>query len=467
MLNAVFVCKAYLAGAAFYRIAMPIEYPTFFHGPNINRLWIIAMLKDNNRAETCWTFICYTVKVALFLVGPVVLGCGEPEDAAQETTSVETDTNESEASSASDMADTSSETDTEMVVDRCEQLGERIQALAQAHQQKYSLVGLSLSFATLGCEAKSWSWGIADYHSEEPLRTEHLMRIGSVTKSYTAALMLKLVEEGKVNLGDTLADWGWSFAASAEITIQQLLNHTSGLRSYEKNADFIKAHEEDPAREWTAQELAEYSIELEPVDEPGARHVYANGNYILASLVIEKASGQSYGEALRSRIFQPAGLVHTYLEAAETWSDPFALGHVAQGGSVIGDVTDLDHASQVGTAGAIVSTAGDLRSWMATLLTSDFLTETSQKALQQWVPGVNGYDYGLGVLSLEWDEESSSCGHDGAAGGFRSSVFHHPKTESTIAIMQNQFSFSKAGHLLNDSPTMLVAEVLQEIESGF
>ncbi len=384
------------------------------------------------------------------------LGCG---DTGEETDSPGSDAGpdaESDSASVGDDSSTSEGSEAE-----CEELRQVLETAIDSYRSMASLVGIAVSVSSGMCEPWTGAWGLANAATGEPLTTDHLLRAGSVTKMYTAPLVLVLAREGLLSLDDALDSWGMVVPGAAEITIRQLLNHTSGLADYQHSGAFWQDLGADPGRVWSPQELIDYAVALGPVGAPGQAHWYSNTNYILAGLIVEQATGQSYAEALRTRVLQPNQLAHTYLEGYEVWDEPTATGYLVRGMGELEDTSGDYHASQVWSAGALVSTVEDLREWISVLLGTDFLDADSQAELIDFVPAAGTSGYGLGVFVLE-TANVRAFGHNGAVMGFQATALHDPKTRSSIAVMHNQLVLDGSDHIAID-PTLLAVVMLEAI----
>lgn len=423
----------------------------------------------------------------LFSAGGFVVGgaCSDGtgvEDAADETSgatgqstaatssstsSSSSSTSETQAESSSSVGTTGSDGSTSgtgsssssgAADTRCDALRASLERVAATYARSESLVGLVVSVANDGCAPWSQSWGVANIAADEPSTTDHLHRAGSLTKSYTAALLLKLAEDDLLTLDDTLAQWGIDLPSAAEITLRQLLNHTSGLSDYQSNPAFTAAIVADPTREWTPNELIDLAVDLGPVGVPGAAHAYSNTNYVLAAIVAESASGDAFADALRERVLEPNGLMHTYLEGSEAWKETTATGYVVVGDNPPEDSSGFYSPSQVWSAGAVACTVDDLREWVFLLFASDFLAAASQIALVDLVPSPGTNGYGLGIFSVEAGG-GSAFGHNGAVQGFQAAALYSPAAGTSVAVMHNQITLSSSG-LISSTPTTLAIQLL-------
>lgn len=403
------------------------------------------------------------------LILALMLGaCGSQEQGP--TIEETSDTSPSREESSSDTSSTdetstensSTETTGEPTIP-CDDAYAAALAAASAYRESEGLRGLSISVSVEGCEPWSEALGLANSDNSEELTTAHLLRSGSLTKSYTAALVLKLEEEGLLSLDETLSEWGIDFPEDAEITIRQLLNQTSGVAGYGANPEFVDALIADPTRVWLAQELVDYAKVLPAVDAPGEQHIYENTNYILAGLVAEAASDQSYAAALRERVLEPLGLEHTYVEGDETFSEAMATGYFEKDPDGITDTTGLYHASIFWASGAMVSTSEDTRSWIDALLATDFLSPESQDELVTFVDAWPADGYGLGIFKVVYGNVTA-YGHNGAVMGFASAAYYDPSTGVTAAVIHNHLRVDEANQVEVD-PTLLVFEILGDIEN--
>jgi D-alanyl-D-alanine carboxypeptidase len=221
-------------------------------------------------------------------------------------------------------------------------------------------------------------------------------RVGSVTKTFTAAIVFQLVEEGKLRLDDTLADHLPGVVPRGdEMTIRQLLGHRSGLANLTDYPSWLQRASRSSSTR--PIDTLRFAGEQPLVFSPGRDWGYSNTNYIALGLVIEKVTGRSYASELEERILRPLGLHDTELPKARR-------------------LTDLDDEGEnpnvPWAAGAIVSNAEDLSRFYSALLSGDVLSDESLASMKQTVGGEPGSAAGLGIFSVE-----ESCGrfwgHDG------------------------------------------------------
>ncbi|KPU51042.1 serine hydrolase domain-containing protein [Bacillus wiedmannii] len=273
---------------------------------------------------------------------------------------------------------------------------------------------------------KTWSYtaGIADLRTKKPMKTDFRFRIGSTTKTFTATVLLQLAGENRLNLDDSIEKWlpgviqgnGYD---SNQITIRQILNHTSGIADYIKSQDFdIK----DTKKAYTAEELVKMGVSLPPDSAPGKGWSYSNTGYVLLGMLIEKVTGNSYAEEVENRIIEPLDLLNTFSPGNSTVipGTKHARGYVRYDGeSGLKDVTYFSP-SIASSAGDMISTADDLNKFFSYLLSGKLLKEQQLKQMLTTVPtGIDEIDgYGLGIYETKLQNGTSIWGHAGGVPGF-------------------------------------------------
>lgn len=198
---------------------------------------------------------------------------------------------------------------------------ERLQAIVDAKVSD-GLKGVSVSIRVNGQE----QWGlVGGFSSEtETVTTNMKFGIASITKTVVAATILKLEEEELLSLDDTIGDWLMLESENIDdnITIFQLLNHLTGLKGYFQHPDIWTRVEGDLATPIPSEELVTYVGE--PIFSVGERYEYSNSNYLILGLIIKAVSGQTVGEAMRARFWDPLGLANTYFGTDEDVVEPMA-----------------------------------------------------------------------------------------------------------------------------------------------
>ncbi len=274
---------------------------------------------------------------------------------------------------------------------------------------------------------KTWGYaaGVANLSTKKPMKTDFRFRIGSVTKTFTATVVLQLAGENRLNLDDYIEKWlpgviqGNGYDGN-KITIRHILNHTSGIAEYSrsKDADFFK----DTKKSYTAEELVKMGISLPPDFAPGKGWSYSNTGYVLLGILIEKVTGNSYAEEIENRIVEPLELSNTFLPGNSSVipGTNHARGYVQpDGASELKDVTYYNP-SIGSSAGDMISTADDLNKFFSYLLGGKLLKEQQLKQMLTTVPTGKAeiVGYGLGIYETRLPNGVSIWGHSGGIPGF-------------------------------------------------
>lgn len=299
--------------------------------------------------------------------------------------------------------------------------------------------------------------GLANYEWEIPNTVDTKFRIGSIAKQFTALLVLQEVGRGSISLADTVSAHLPYYRADTggQVTISQLLNHASGIPDLVP--DFSERYERYPyARQDFVERFCSGDLEF----TPGARFSYSNAGYYLLGAILEEVTGQSYGDLLRTRIFDPAGMADTvYVE------DQSIVDHVASGYARSDDPAGRPaHASFIDPSvpfamGGIHSTVGDLRKWdralHENLLLSPELTQTMYTPLE-------GGTYSNGWINYEVELEGQSeplalTMHQGSINGFSGVIFRDLQDQTLVVILNNLGSNGSEWRMGEDLMKMLAA----------
>ncbi len=280
------------------------------------------------------------------------------------------------------------------------------------------------------------SYGMANLELGVALRTDHVFRIGSVSKQFTAVAILQLMEQGKLSLQDELTKFLPDYPTHGKkITVEHLLTHTSGIKSY---TDLEKWDGQEQRRDFTPMELVDY-FKDEPMDfDPGTKWLYDNSGYILLGVIIEKASGQTYGEYITEHFFKPLGMKNSYYGDTKPLIKNRAAGYAQD--DVAGTYVNADFLSmtQPYAAGSLLSTVQDLTTWTRALHGGKVIKpESFKKAITPFIlpDGSNThYGYGLQMGNLLG---SPTVEHGGGINGFLSDLAYLPKEGICIAVLTN------------------------------
>jgi CubicO group peptidase (beta-lactamase class C family) len=298
-------------------------------------------------------------------------------------------------------------------------------------------------------------YGLANIELSVPITPEMVFRIGSVTKQFTAAAILKLVEAGKVSLSDEIGRFLPDFPTRGrKVTVEQLLTHTSGIKSVTGMPSWSPRMRED----WTPAQLIAF-FQNEPFDfEPGTKWKYNNSGYHLLGAIIERVSGKKYEDFLAEAIFRPLGL-----ERTRYGSDaPIIPGRVEGYQRTSSGVVNAPYLSmsQPYAAGALVSTVDDLARWQAALDSNGFLSAESRRRM--WAPvtlpdgTATRYGFGWGTWSYE---RHAVVEHGGAINGFVSANMRWPDDHIYVAVLSNATGPGRDPRMLALRAASLVAGV--------
>ncbi|MEX0832408.1 MAG: serine hydrolase domain-containing protein [Actinomycetota bacterium] len=293
--------------------------------------------------------------------------------------------------------------------------------------------------AVVGVWSPEGEWihpaGVADVESGTTMKPGDIFPIRSVTKSMTVTMIQQLVEEHELSLDDPISMYVKGVPNGDEITLRQLAGMTSGLADYSQSPEFGKALTKDPDAPRTVRELLSFALDEPPNFAPGARFEYSNTNTLLLGLVVERVTGDSYGDALEKRIFEPAGMTHTSYPADGEVPDPHPVGYQLDDEGEPQPVTV--NLTALGPAGGVVSAVSDLGRYAKALFDGTLISRGSLKERMAHGrqpgphdPEYDAYGLGLGELAGWW-------GHTGEGLGFEALVMHDLKTDRTVVILMN------------------------------
>lgn len=286
----------------------------------------------------------------------------------------------------------------------------------------------------------------AQLPATQGLTTDHLMGMGSISKTFVAATILLLYEDGLLALDDSIGQYVGPYPnVPGVVTIRQLLSHRSGINDYiNENIATVEAWAAAPDSIWNADTLLNHYV-LGPNFPVGTEWSYSNTNYLLASRIIENITGQPWYEVVRARVIDPLALTHTF---AYPWETPGAqpFSHVWADIDGNGTVEDFQGVglpveglfSIAGSGGCLISTPEDLarfseRIYGGHLLQPATLAEMQTDYLQS--PG-SGAQYGLGTASFPLPLDLENWGHDGDL-LYKSVAFYFPTEQISLAVQQN------------------------------
>jgi D-alanyl-D-alanine carboxypeptidase len=318
----------------------------------------------------------------------------------------------------------------------------RLRPLLEVKMQQVRIPGALIYVDDPGQCSWTTGLGMGNLASRQPMQVNNFMRIASITKTFTATVILQLVDQGKLRLDDPVGKYQPEVPNGAHITIRELLNMNSGLFNYTEDEGFDQAGLADPYKVWQPSELLAVAFKHPPYFAPGKGHHYSNTNYILLGLIMEQLTHLPAEQAFQRSLFGPLGLHQSSLPplSSSAIPDPHAQGYMygteKTGKGPTLNVTDWNP-SVAWTAGSAISTLHDLKIWAKALATGQLLSAATQKERLSWgicAPVWLGKPrcYGLGV-----EDFGGFLGHNGTIAGFQSWMGYQPQTGATIIVLVN------------------------------
>lgn len=310
-----------------------------------------------------------------------------------------------------------------------------VDSVAQAAIAEHRVAGVSIAVARSGRTVLARGYGFADLENDVPATAETVYRIGSVTKQFTSAAIMRLMEQGRLALDDTLQKFLPGFPAQGNrVTIRHLLNHTSGIRSYTS----LGPRWQRVVRLDLVPDSLVALFANEPFDfKPGDAYRYNNSGYFLLGMIIEKLSGKAYGQYLRDEFFTPLGLENTIYCDQAPLIKRRAQGYTPRPGGPFVNAEPLSM-TQPYAAGSLCSTVSDLVTWTLALSSGKVVSPASYALMT--TPGTLNdgkpiaYGFGLGTGTLRGHRQVS---HNGGINGFVSEVHHDPDDSVVTVVLTN------------------------------
>ena len=307
---------------------------------------------------------------------------------------------------------------------------DRVDDYLKTEMERHRIPGVAVEIIRDGNAVKTAGYGLANLELRVAVEPDSVFEIGSVTKQFTAAAILLLAQDGKLSVDDKISKHLKGIPASwTNVTIRHLLTHTSGIKNYTGLDGF------ELRRHLTQQQFIE-AIGKQPLDfPPGDSWKYCNSGFNLLGYIIENVSGKNYWDYMSERIFQPLGMLATTNRLPSVVIPHRASGYEQTNHVYINRDYDL---TDVFSAGAIVSTAGDLARWNAALDGDQLLTASTKE--QMWTPVKlnNGtiHPYGFGWF-LDAVEGHRNIGHSGSTSGFSASIQRFPEDKLAVIVLTN------------------------------
>lgn len=276
-------------------------------------------------------------------------------------------------------------------------------------------------------------YGKANLELDVPNTPETVFRVGSVTKQFTAAAILQLQDRGRLNVNDKLDQYLPDAPHAGEVTLSQLLTHSSGIADLREIGE--GSHGDELRRAHTADELISQAAGQPLEFTPGTRYKYCNVCYLMLGRIIEKVSGQSYSDYLSEHIFQPAGMTSTGVDEAHSVTPHRASGYNWDGGTYRN--SEFIDMSNTGAAGILYSTVGDMYKWDRALYSDMLLSAAAREAF--FSPRVSmgkGQSSAFGWVIVSTPEHTLAE-KSGQVNGFVAFVIRDPTTQIYVVALSN------------------------------
>ena len=318
---------------------------------------------------------------------------------------------------------------------RIEKLRDQIDERVAARMQTGHWPGVALGIELEGA-AHLQTYGLANLEHRVPVREDTVFRIGSMTKQFTAALILKLQEMGELSVDHDITRYLPDYPTGGRrVTVHHLLSHTSGIQSVTALPSYRQRIREDLSPEAVLELFQDRPFQF----EPGEEFEYSNSNFLLLGMIIEQVLGKPYSDCIGEHVFTPLGLDNTYYMNDSPIVPNRASGYVWEHGRIW-------NAPYVSmriplSAGALGSTVGDLLTWRRALDDGALLSTSSLRSMRNptTLPSRGSTGYGYGVAEADF-EGSLKITHSGGISGFVGVLSFYPMYDLTIVVLVNLFS---------------------------
>lgn len=290
--------------------------------------------------------------------------------------------------------------------------------------------------------------GMADLHNAVSMKPCNISRVGSTVKMYTAVTVLKLQEEGKLNLDDKIADYLDGdvidkIENADQATIRQLLQHSSGIYNYIQNLVFQTASTNDLIREWKPEDLLEYAYNKNAYFPPGDDVTYSNTNYIMLGMLIEIVEGKPFYDVFEEKLFLPLGLTLTKFAAEDPVPDGIVRGYIDLYSNLqVLESTYFSGWDYYTADGGLISNPYDMNRFFQELMRGHIINANSLNEMQAWITPKEQdteffpIQYGLGIFRIETPQGIAYM-HSGDAIGYYANMLYFPDDSTTIVYAVN------------------------------
>lgn len=338
-----------------------------------------------------------------------------------------------------------------------EDLSRRLFCVITDARRELGAPSLQVSVIIKGKGKWTGSVGLADPKEKRVATINDLYHIESVTKMYTSALIMRLVQEGKLSLQDPISKYIPNYPQGNKITIRNLLNHTSGIANYTENFKY-ELETVLLRKKWAEEDIIKLVNGQQSEFEAGTKHVYSNSNYVLLGEIAQKVSGKTFSTMLREDFLSAQGLNQTYFAPQERLPEHLVRGYdmTLFGLGIMGiklDMADfrVPFESSAFAAGGIVANASDVSEFTYNLFEGSILKPEVISVMTSFieapdpdVPEQKGYGLGLRRIEIGGEE---LIGHTGIFPGFSNVSIYSPKHSYVITVLSN-LSTAKVNYVI-------------------
>lgn len=283
--------------------------------------------------------------------------------------------------------------------------------------------------------------GVADRATGRAISTQDRFRVGSVTKTFSAVVLLQLVDEGKLELDHSVNSYLPGLLPDDGITVRHVLSHRSGLYDYTNDmfAQTVPGFESVRNKVFGYQDLVKLSLKKPRTNAPGAAYAYSNTNFVVAGMLIEKLTGHSVATEYENRIFMPLELSETfYVHPSTAIPGRHANGYLTPdaAGAALVDATEQT-VSWAQSAGAIISTAHDLDTFYSALIRGKLMSAAQLTQMRKWTTVNSTTSYGLGLRRRDLSCGVSVYGHTGTVQGYYTYAFTSKDGKRSLTALAN------------------------------
>jgi len=279
--------------------------------------------------------------------------------------------------------------------------------------------------------------GSADLFTHKPMNFSNLYRTGSLTKTFTGTIILELIEEGKLKLNDKISSYLPELPYSEIVSVKQILNMTSGYYEYSMDEYYKSEFSKNPLKKWQPIELVNIALSHPLNFIPGTKWDYSNTNTIIAGLIIEKITSNSFKTEIENRIIKRYGLSNTFFpdDANMPTGKQYCHGYNSNING-IEDVSSSYDPSFAWAAGSLITNINDISVWLKMQLGSVILNPLLQFQRMNWVQMGDNDGYGLALMKVG----NGFIGHSGGIPGYSSVSLYQPQSGISVIIMFNIIS---------------------------